>query len=323
MNSTVRFVSWLAGVTAALVLLFTPSASADPVTVRDASGREVTIADASRIVSVGGAVTEILYALGREKSIVAVDSTSQYPAQALAEKKNVGYLRQLSPEGVLGLAPSLILAIEGAGPKETLAVLGSARVPMVLVPDPFSGDGILGKIDLIARATGAEAQGRCLREAVRSDLGALAALRSKAGKPRRVMFILSFMNGRAMVAGRNTAADGIIRLAGGVNVIGEYEGYKPVSDEAVVAARPEFVLTMKRSSTDSLTADEVFSHPGFATSPAAADKAFAAMDGLYLLGFGPRTAHAARDLALILYPSLAAAAPPAGQDAKAAGACRS
>ncbi len=123
-------------------------------------------------------------------------------------------MRQLSPEGVLGLAPSLILAIEGTGPKETLSVLSSAKVPMVLVPDPFSADGIVEKIEIIAKATGAQNRGACLAESVRADLAVLAALRKDIDRPARVMFVLSFLNGRAMVAGRNTAADGIIRHGG-------------------------------------------------------------------------------------------------------------
>src|SRR5262245_16400055 len=77
----------------------------------------------ARIVSIGGAVTEILYALGAEQRVVAVDTTSLYPERALKEKPNVGYMRALSAEGVLGLNPSLILASEGSGPKETIAVL--------------------------------------------------------------------------------------------------------------------------------------------------------------------------------------------------------
>lgn len=92
------------------------SCDADAITVEDATGRSVVISDASRIVSVGGAVTEILYALGLEQRVIAVDTTSLYPPRALAEKPNVGYMRQLSPEGVLALGPSLILAAEGSGP---------------------------------------------------------------------------------------------------------------------------------------------------------------------------------------------------------------
>src|SRR5262245_31645671 len=87
----------------------------DPVTVRDAGGRSVTIRDASRIVSVGGAVTEILYALGLEQRVIAVDTTSLYPPRALAQKPSVGYMRQLSAEGVLALGPSLVLAVRRLG----------------------------------------------------------------------------------------------------------------------------------------------------------------------------------------------------------------
>ena len=298
-----------------LIAVFQP-ASADTITVRDASGRAVAISDASRIVSVGGAVTEILYALGLESRVVAVDTTSVFPKHALRDKPNVGYMRQLSPEGVLGLGPSLVLAAEGAGPKETIAVIEASKTPLVNVPDRFTGDGILEKIRLIAAATGSEAKGDCLASAAKADLDAVAALREKiragAGKPLRVLFLLSFLNDRPMVAGRNTAADGVIALAGGVNAIAEFEGYKIVNDEAIVAAKPDAILVMQRPDL-ALGAEQVFSNAAFRLTPAAANKAFVAMDGLYLLGFGPRTARAARDLGVALYPALGAQALPSDQ----------
>jgi iron complex transport system substrate-binding protein len=305
---------------AAFFVLTAAPAFGDAVTVRDAGGRDVTIHDSSRIVSVGGAVTEILYALGLEQRVIAVDTTSLYPPRALAEKPAVGYMRQLSPEGVLGLGPSLVLANDGAGPKETIAVLEAARVPFVRVPDTFTGEGIVEKIRLIAKATGTDARGECLARWVQTDLDAMAGLRQRIDRPRKVMFLLSFLNGRPMVAGRSTAADGIIRMAGGVNTIAAYEGYKPMNDEAVIAAQPEAVLAMERASFR-LDAAAVFAHPGFASTPAAAHKSFVSMDGLYLLGFGPRSARAARDLAVALYPALGGEAMPS-ERASLADACR-
>ena len=281
----------------------TDRAVADSITVKDATGRSIAITDPSRIVSVGGAVTEILYALGLESRIIAVDSTSLYPPRALAEKPSVGYMRQLSPEGVLGLGPSLVLAAEGSGPKDTIAVLEAASVPFVQIPDRFTGDGIVEKIRLIAQATGSAQRGECLIKLVEADLRALATLRARIERPRRALFILSFMNGRPMVAGRATGADGIIMLAGAANAITEYEGYKLINDEAVIAARPDAILAMERASFR-LDANTVFEHPAFVTTPAAAQKELISMEGLYLLGFGPRAARAARDLALALYPSL-------------------
>ncbi|OJV00753.1 MULTISPECIES: hemin ABC transporter substrate-binding protein [unclassified Nitrobacter] len=282
------------------------SLRAGGIMVRDASGHDVTVGDPSRIVAIGGAVTEILYALGLENHVVGVDSTSLYPAAAL-KMPNVGYMRQLSSEGVLGLNPSVIFAMQGSGPKETLDVLQAANVPLVLVPETYSEQGILDKISLVGHALGADTRAACLTAAVAHDLAQLKALRAKVEKPVRVMFVMSLVNGRAMAAGRHTAADEIIKLSGGVNAISEYEGYKPINDEAIVAAKPDVVLSIDRGK-DSLSADAIYQHPAFALTPAAANRSFMSMEGLYLLGFGPRTAAAARDLSVRLYPALASEA---------------
>src|SRR4051812_13232225 len=70
-----------------------PAGARAEVPIKDASGRDVKVADTSRIVAIGGDVTEILYALKADAKIAAVDSTSQFPVQALKEKPNVGYMR--------------------------------------------------------------------------------------------------------------------------------------------------------------------------------------------------------------------------------------
>ena len=280
------------------------AARAEGITVHDARDRDVTIDNPSRIVSIGGAITEILYALGFEDRVVAVDTTSLYPPAALRDKPNVGYMRQLSPEGVLGLNPSLVLAVQGSGPKETMDVLEAAKVPLVLVPETFSEAGLLEKIRLIGHAMGADPRAECLTSVVASDLAQLRGLRAKVTKPVRVMFVMSLLNGRAMTAGHKTAANEIIEMAGGINAIDGYDGYKIVNDEAIVAAKPDVVLSIQRGK-DTLEAEAVYHHPAFALTPVAANKTFIAMEGLYLLGFGPRTAAAARDLATRLYPALA------------------
>jgi iron complex transport system substrate-binding protein len=280
------------------------AAIAAGITVHDARNRDVTISDPARIVSIGGAITEILYALGFEDRLAGVDTTSLYPPAALRDKPNVGYMRQLSAEGVLGLNPSLVLAVQGSGPKETMDVLEAAKVPLVLVPETFSEAGLLEKIKMVGHAMGADKRAECLTNAVSGDLAQLRELRARVTKPVRVMFVMSLLNGRAMAAGQKTAANEIIAMAGGVNAIEGYDGYKNISDEAIIAAKPDVVLSIARSK-DSLDAEAVYLHPAFALTPVVANKAFISMDGLYLLGFGPRTAAAARDLSIKLYPTLA------------------
>lgn len=277
--------------------------------------------DTSRIVSIGGAVTEILYALGHDKEIVGVDTTSLYPPQAMKQKANVGYMRQLSAEGVLGLNPSVVIAIAGSGPRETMSVLEAAKVPLIVIPDSYTEQGIVEKIALIGKVVGASERAACLATQVHDDIAALDRIRAGIKTPRRVLFMLSFINGRVMAAGRGTAADGIIRMAGAVNVFSEHEAYKQITDEAVIAARPDVIVSIQRGGPGDLSADTVFAQPALAATPAAAAKAFVSMDGLYLLGFGPRTARAARDLALTLYPELKGAAPLPSEQANGKGAC--
>ncbi len=94
-------------------------------------------------------------------------------------------------------------------------------------------------------------------------------------------------------------------MAGAVNAMTGYSGYKAVNDEAVIAAAPDFILAMQRG-REALSAEEVFAHPAFRMTPAAKYRALVSLDGLYMLGFGPRTALAAGELAAAFYPDLAA-----------------
>ncbi|MEL7430015.1 MAG: ABC transporter substrate-binding protein, partial [Pseudomonadota bacterium] len=123
----------------------------NPASALDESSTTKAV-DTSRILSIGGDVTEILYALGMGDKIVAVDTTSLFPPEALESKRKVGYMRALSAEGVLSVAPSVILAAEGAGPPETVRALKASSVHYIVVPDTPTPDGVATKIRSIANA---------------------------------------------------------------------------------------------------------------------------------------------------------------------------
>jgi iron complex transport system substrate-binding protein len=253
-----------------------------------------------RIVAVGGVITEILYALGEESRIVGVDTTSLFPQEALKQKPNVGYVRALSAEGVLSLKPTLVLATDSAGPPDAMKLVADSGVRMVQLPDDLTPNGVAARIRRIAALTGASEKGEKLAADVAAKFESLRAMRAHIATPRRVLFILSLQNGRIMAGGRNTSADAMIRFAGAVNAADAIDGYKPMTDEAVIAAAPDLILTMTRGDHAS-GADQAFALPSLGATPAAKTKAFAAMDGLYLLGFGPRTPDAARDLMQAVY----------------------
>lgn len=271
-----------------------------------ALGPSIGAQAAERIVSVGGAVTELLYELGKSEEIAAVDSTSIYPAAATAHP-NVGYIRALSAEGVLSLSPDLILLEEGAGPPEAVSLLDQAGVRVVHVPSGYDAAGLPAKIEAVARAVGEESEGLRLASTIEADLAALKAELAGIGRRQRVLFVLSLVDGRPMAAGGGTAADAMIALAGGDNVLSDMKGYKALSWEAVTDLQPDVVLSMVRAGS-SHDVDAILSQPAFAATPAGRNGALIKMDAQYLLGFGPRTPAAARDLAARLYPGLKLAA---------------
>lgn len=256
--------------------------------------------DTSRVVSVGGSLTEIVYALGEQEHLIARDSTSVFPAEA-NELPDIGYMRALSPEGVLSINPSVIILLEGSGPPETLEVLGKASVPLVTVPDGFDRDGIVEKIKVVGDVLGVADKAEKLAAEVSADIDAAQALTADVKDRKKVLFVLSLQGGRVLASGTGTAADGIIAMAGGVNAVTGYSGYKQLSDEALIEAAPDVILAMDRGGDHQTQADELLTHPAIAATPAAANNKVVRMDGAFLLGFGPRTAAAARELAGALY----------------------
>jgi len=258
-------------------------------------------AEFNRIVSIGGSVTEIIYALGQQHRLIARDSTSSFPAEVMT-LPDVGYMRALSPEGVLSVNPDLIVAEEGSGPPAVIDLLNAASVSFVTVPDRFSNQGIIDKVLAVGRALDVESKAQALAKSLTVELAAAeAAANANYGPRKKVLFVLSTRGGKILASGTNTAADGMIRMAGAVNAISEFEGYKPLSDEAVIASAPDIILMMDRGGDHSTAADELFAMPAVATTPAAQSRAIIRMNGLYLLGFGPRTGKAILQLNKALY----------------------
>lgn len=262
--------------------------------------RAMAGASARRIVSVGGAVTEIIYRLQRDAEIVGVDSTSLYPPEALGTKANIGYVRALGAEGVLSLAPSLVLALEGAGPPDALRLIEQAGVRVVRVPDQPSAAGIVARVTVIAQALDVPERGAALIREIEGAFAQLAQAKARVTRPARALFVLSLQNGRPLVGGQGTTADAILALAGATNAASSLTGWKPMSDEGLIAAAPEAIVLMDQGPGGA--AQDPFAFPAFAATPAAGTRRLVVMDSLYLLGFGPRTPAAARDLMAALHP---------------------
>lgn len=249
---------------------------------------------AQRIVTAGGSVTEIVYALGQESRLVARDSTSTYPEAAL-DLPDIGYVRRLSPEGLLSVDPDLILVEDGAGPPEALALIRETEIPVVTIPMGFDRAAVMAKIAAVAEALDMRAQGAELAQRIGGEIDAATA--DVAGPGQRVLFVLSVQDGRLLAAGQNTAADGIIRMAGAQNAVTGFDGYKQLSDEAVLSAAPDAILLMQARGDADVAQAELLAHPAIAATPAGKKAAVIRMNGMLLLGFSVRTGQAVTELA--------------------------
>ncbi|AQX27680.1 MULTISPECIES: heme/hemin ABC transporter substrate-binding protein [unclassified Bartonella] len=253
----------------------------------------------ARIVSIGGALTETVYALGAQDQLIARDSTSIYPQDAL-KLPELGYMRNLSPEGILSLAPEGILLIEGSGPPSTIDVLKKTSIPIIIIPENFSRESVIEKIRLVGKALHREVQATELIEKLNRNFINNDTLLKKITNQKRVLFIFSVQNGGVMVSGTDTAADAMIKLSGGINAISDYKGYKLLNNEALLKSNPDFILFVNQS-RHSTKIDTILAIPAIQATPAAKNHAIKQIDAMYFLGFGPRTADASKELINMLY----------------------
>jgi iron complex transport system substrate-binding protein len=253
------------------------------------------LAAPQRVVTLGGDITEIVYALGKGDTLAAVDVTSVYPEAALRLPK-VGYVRALSAEGILAMKPDLILASGEAGPAETMAQLKAAGIPIVALPKDHTLPGIEGKIRAVAEAFDAKADGERLASTFETDRE-VAEATAKQGEPVTAVYVMARSDGTLIGAGRGTAADAMLTAAGLKNIFADTEGYKPVSGEALVGQNPAVIVTGQRTVQASGGLEKLKANPALSPTAAVKNDHLLVFDDMYLLGLGPRSAQAARELA--------------------------
>jgi len=251
---------------------------------------------AERLLTIGGSVTEVVYALGRGDEIVATDITSYYPEQTNKLPK-IGYMRTLSAEGLLSMSPTLIIADAGAGPANVLDQIRSAGVKVIQLKEGHTPAQVATNIRFIGQqlnAANTEKVAAQYEAAWQAAQAKIAALKTNP----RVLFVLDHTGKSPQAAGNETAADALIKLANATNVMsGLFNGYKPLTAESIVAASPDVIITTSEAIQASGGIDTFLNKPGLALTPAGKAKRIVSYDSLYLLGFTPRLPNAVSDLA--------------------------
>ncbi len=256
--------------------------------------------DERRILAIGGTVTEIIYMLDGQEELVGRDTTSSYPPEAV-DLPDVGYIRALAPEGVLSVEPTMIIAEASAGPLETIETLKSTGINYVEVDEGFTANVITRKIEIVGQAIGKVEAAEALASKVALQIAKAKAKANNISEKKRVLFVLSNNEGELRVGGAHSSADAIITMAGGINVAKEINGYKSITNEAIITENPDVIIMMNRHGTDDVYLS-VLTHPSIKLTNAGRNQALIKMDGLLMLGFGPRTGEAITQLSNLIYP---------------------
>lgn len=282
---------------AAFMLVAAVSCKKETKTTDDSTVKTDSIAkvETYKIVSLNGAVTEIVSALGHEKEIVGVDVTSTYPESLKATAKDLGHVRSISIEAIMALKPTLILATDKDMSPELLEKLKNSGVKTEVFAQEFTADGSKKLITDVAKALNNDGA-KALQDKIDADLKNVKPI---AAAPK-VLFIYARGANMMMVAGTSTPVERMIALAGGKNAVTDFEDFKPLTPEALIKGNPDVILLFD-SGIGSLGGPQgVLKIPGVDKTNAGKNKKIIAMDGALLSGFGPRVGEGAVKLNTLL-----------------------
>ena len=242
--------------------------------------------DLSNVVVAGGSITEIIYYLGHQSKISAVDRTSRYPIEA-KKLPSIGYVRNLSVEGVLSLNPSIVIGENDMGPSTVVDKIISMGIDLRIIPEIQTTEGNYKKVKCInsifPKSKFSQKKIQSLKESIKN----LQILRNKSN-PKKVMVILSIFGSSPIVAGKDTSGNSFIEILNLKNIANDFSGWKAVGIEHITKMNPDVILITKRGSRgydnpQKLANSQIFKYTN------AAKKNIFILDGLAMLGFSPRT----------------------------------
>lgn len=272
---------------------------------------KVTVQSAERIIAVdlAGSLAQTLWGLGYGDRLVGRDISTTIPgAEDIPVVTGTGHA--ISPEAVLALRPDLILTDGTVGPIDVMLQLREAGIPLVFIREPAGLGQPAAQARRVADVLGVPEWGRLLAERITADIDEVTATiqantpTNRDDKLRMVFLYLRGSNGIYYLFGDESGAGDLVRALGGIDVAGEigWEGLRPVTDEALIAANPDLILVMSKG-LESVGGVErlVELKPAIGLTTAGQNRRFVDMADTEVLGFGPRTPQIVDALARAIY----------------------
>ncbi|KVN01512.1 cobalamin-binding protein [Burkholderia diffusa] len=237
----------LAALASLAALVYTPFAHA-AVTARDDAGNTVTLpAPAQRVISLAPHATELVYAAGGGAKLVGAVTYSDYPPAAQSVPR-VGDNKALDLERIAALKPDLIVVWRHGNAERQTDALRALHIPLFF-SEPKHLDDVATSLHRLGTLLGTEPAADAAAASFSRDIAALRA--RYAARPPVSMFFQVWDRPLTTLNGAHLFNE-VITLCGGRNVFAALKPLAPtVTDEAVLAANPEAIVTTSAGATRS------------------------------------------------------------------------
>jgi len=288
----------------------TAALAADTITMVDPPATPTGLGDDPRVLGldIAGSIAATVAGLGLADLLVGRDVSTTFPGSEDLPLVTTGG-HTINAEAVLALRPTLVITDGTIGPRDVVEQLSEAGVEVVFLDDEPSFDGAAQLARDVGAALGDPDAGDRLATQIADEVAAkvaeIAAIAPAADARVRMMFLyLRGGSGIYYLFGEESGADELIRGLAGIDVAGEigWDGMKPMTDEALIAANPDLVLVMTDGLASAGGVDGLLaSKPALALTAAGQHRRFVDMADGVVLGFGPRSADVLDALARAIY----------------------
>ena len=250
-----------------------------------------TADDPSRIVSIGSSITEIIYFLNSQDQIIAIDITSNFPEDA-KKFPSVGYIRNLSAEGLLSTNPSIIISEDDIGPKNIIKQIQDTKTELRIIPEEQTLNGIIQKIQCVGNIIGQQEEAE---KKISSEINPVINKIKEIKKEKdlsniKIMMILSTEGNSTVVAGSNTSGDSFIKMLGATNIFESINGWKAVTAETILLKNPDYIIIPEKDLHKQSNVNTISENMILKETNAGKNNGYIIKDGMAILGYGPRIA---------------------------------
>jgi iron complex transport system substrate-binding protein len=276
-----------------------------PISVSNGMGGTLTLAQpAQQIVSLAPSTTEILFAVGAGKQVVARDDFTNYPEEAKALPSIGGNNGKLNMEQIVALKPDLVVATPLTAP-ETLKGLQDLKLTVLVVQNPKSLAEMYASLELVAAATGHDAEAKTLVSKLQATEKKVADAVAKAPTKPLVYYELDATEpAKPWTSGPGTFIDLMITLAGGQNAGASLKGdWAQISQEDLIVKSPDVILL--GDAKFGTTPESVAKRPGWDAIKAVKENKIFGIDDDTVSRPGPRMLDGLVAMAQAIHPELA------------------